>query len=75
VAETKTAVNAAAYLHAEMAEHMAVAVRTQESIGNEFPRLVEACAEALRSGRKLLLFGNGGAAAPPPHNATEIVVG
>jgi hypothetical protein len=74
VAETKTAVNAAAYLHAEMAEHMAVAVRTQESIGNEFPRLVEACAEALRSGRKLLLFGNGGAAAAAQHIATELVV-
>jgi D-sedoheptulose 7-phosphate isomerase len=74
VAETKTAVNAAAYRQAEMAEHMAVAVRTQESIGNEFPRLVEACAEALRSGRKLLLFGNGGAAAAAQHIATELVV-
>ena len=61
--DTKIAVNAAAYLHAQMAEHMAVALRTQESIGTEFPRLVEACAHALRSGHKLLLFGNGGAAA------------
>jgi D-sedoheptulose 7-phosphate isomerase len=57
-----------------MAEHMAVAVRTQESFGNEFPRLVEACAEALRSGCKLLLFGNGGAAAAAQHIATELVV-
>ena len=70
----KTAVNAAAYLHAEIAEHMAVALRTQESIGAEFPRLVQACAQALRAGHKLLLFGNGGAAAAAQHIATELVV-
>jgi D-sedoheptulose 7-phosphate isomerase len=69
-----TSLNAAAYLDAEIAENMAVAVRTQQSLGNEFSRLVAACAHALRSGHKLLLFGNGGAAAAAQHIATELVV-
>lgn len=66
--------NAAAYLDAEIAEHMAVAVRTQQSMVTEFPRLVAACSTALRSGHKMLLFGNGGAAAAAQHIATELVV-
>jgi D-sedoheptulose 7-phosphate isomerase len=69
-----TSLNAAAYLDAELAENMAVAVRTQQSMATEFPRLVAACAHALRSGHKLLLFGNGGAAAAAQHIATELVV-
>ena len=69
-----TSVNAAAYLEAEIAEHTAVAARTRESMATEFPRLVAACAQALRSGHKLLLFGNGGAAAAAQHIATELVV-
>ena len=72
--DTKTSVNAAAYLDGEIAEHMAVALRTQESVATEFPRLVAACAQALRAGHKLLLFGNGGAAAAAQHIATELVV-
>lgn len=67
-------VNAAAYLETEIAEHMAVTLRTRESIGAEFPRLVAACAQSLRAGHKLLLFGNGGAAAAAQHIATELVV-
>ena len=69
-----TSVNAAEYLEAEIAEHTAVASRTRESMATEFPRLVAACAQALRSGHKLLLFGNGGAAAAAQHIATELVV-
>jgi D-sedoheptulose 7-phosphate isomerase len=74
VPDTKTAVNAAAFLDAEVAEHMAVALRTQASMVTEFPRLVTACTGALRAGHKLLLFGNGGAAAAAQHIATELVV-
>ena len=66
--------NTTAFLDAEIAEHMAVALRTQESVATEFPRLVAACAQALRAGHKLLLFGNGGAAAAAQHIATELVV-
>jgi|SRR5688572_26976155 len=69
-----TSVNAADHLEAEIAEHTAVAARTREAMATEFPRLVAACAHALRSGYKLLLFGNGGAAAAAQHIATELVV-
>lgn len=69
-----TSVNPAAYLDAEIAEHTAVAVRTRDTMTAEFARLVDACAQALRSGHKLLLFGNGGAAAAAQHIATELVV-
>lgn len=72
--DVTTTVNAAAYLDAEMAEHMAVAARTRESVAAEFSRVVAACARALASGHKLLLFGNGGAAAAAQHIATELVV-
>ena len=67
-------VNATAYLDGEIAEHLAVAARTQEALATEFPRLVAACTHALRAGHKLLLFGNGGAAAAAQHIATELVV-
>lgn len=66
--------NAVEYLAAEIAEHAAVAARTGESMAAEFPRLLAACASALRCGHKLLLFGNGGAAAAAQHIATELVV-
>src|SRR6185503_1576619 len=69
-----TSMNAAEHLATEIAEHTAVAARTRESMASEFPRLVAACAAALRSGHKLLLFGNGGAAAAAQHIATELVV-
>ena len=36
-------------------------------------RVSEVCLQALRSGNKLLLFGNGGSAADTQHIATEIV--
>jgi D-sedoheptulose 7-phosphate isomerase len=71
---TTTSVNAAEHLAAEIADHAAVAARTRDSMTTEFPRLVAACAAALRSGRKLLLFGNGGAAAAAQHIATELMV-
>ena len=69
-----TSVNAAEHLDAEIAEHAVVAARTRDAVGSEFSRLVAACAQALRSGHKLLLFGNGGAAAAAQHIATELVV-
>jgi D-sedoheptulose 7-phosphate isomerase len=65
---------AAEYLEVEIAECTAVAARTREAMATEFPRLVATCARALRSGHKLLLFGNGGAAAAAQHIATELIV-
>jgi D-sedoheptulose 7-phosphate isomerase len=69
-----TSVNAAEYLDAEIAEHAAVAARTHTAVAGDFARVVDVCAGALRSGHKLVLFGNGGAAAAAQHIATELVV-
>ena len=72
--DISTSVHAAEHLDAEIAEHAAVAARTRDAMAPEFPRLVAACAQALRSGHKLVLFGNCGAAAAAQHMATELVV-
>jgi len=39
-----------------------------------FSRLISICAEAIRTGNKLVLFGNGGSAADCQHIATELIV-
>jgi D-sedoheptulose 7-phosphate isomerase len=72
--DISTSVNAAEHLDAEIAEHAAVAARTRDTMATAFTQLVAACVHALRSGRKLLFFGNGGAAATAQHMATELVV-
>ena len=63
-----------AFLEAELAEHTSLVGRTRDVVGGEFARLVSACSQALRSGHKLLFFGNGGSAADAQHLATEFVV-
>lgn len=62
------------FLESEFSEHAALVSRTRGAVGSEFVRLVGLCREALRSGHKLLLFGNGGSAADAQHLATELVV-
>ena len=62
------------YLDAELAEHTAVITRTRDVVHEEFVLLFGVCAQALRAGRKLLFFGNGGSAADAQHLATELVV-
>jgi D-sedoheptulose 7-phosphate isomerase len=55
-------------------EHRAVLALTREAVSEDFERLVDLCVEALRAGRKLMLFGNGGSAADAQHIATEMTV-
>jgi len=62
------------YLDSEIAEHTALIAHTRDALRDEFVRLVADCAQALRSGHKLLFFGNGGSAADAQHLATELVV-
>jgi D-sedoheptulose 7-phosphate isomerase len=62
------------FLESEMAEHAALLARTRQAVATDFARLVSVCSEALRSGHKLLFFGNGGSAADAQHLATEFVV-
>jgi D-sedoheptulose 7-phosphate isomerase len=62
------------YLESQLAEHTELVARTRAAVADEFARLVGMCSEALRSGHKLLFFGNGGSAADAQHLATEFVV-
>jgi D-sedoheptulose 7-phosphate isomerase len=63
-----------ALLDRELSEHLAICERTREATKRAFGDAARACATALRDGRKLLLFGNGGSAADAQHLATELVV-
>ena len=62
------------FLESELFEHVALVTRTREAVADEFARLVTTCSTALRSGNKILFFGNGGSAADAQHLATEFVV-
>ncbi len=64
----------AAFFKAEFAEHNDVARRTEAALSNTFAGLVGDCVASLRSGGKLLFFGNGGSAADAQHLATELSI-
>lgn len=55
-------------------EHVQIADRTEISLINSFLTLVDLAAGTLKSGGKLILFGNGGSAADAQHIAAEFVV-
>lgn len=58
----------------ELDEHSSVVADTKRLLTVPFARLVEIALHALRSGNKLLFFGNGGSAADAQHLATELTV-
>jgi D-sedoheptulose 7-phosphate isomerase len=62
------------YLEGELEEHQTVAAATLAAVAPSFDRLLSACAVSIRSGGKILLFGNGGSAADAQHLATELTV-
>ena len=62
------------YFEAEFDQHEAVAQATRYALKEPFKQLLAACLESLKSGGKILLFGNGGSAADAQHLATELTV-
>jgi D-sedoheptulose 7-phosphate isomerase len=58
----------------EMDEHAAVFAATRTAMAQPFAQLVAAGAATIRSGGKILFFGNGGSAADAQHLATELAV-
>ncbi len=62
------------FYDAEFAEHEAVLRATLEAVRAPFARLLGICAQAIRAGNKIVLFGNGGSAADAQHLATELTV-
>jgi len=63
-----------AFYEAEFDQHQSALDATREALMEPFFRLIGICAEAIRAGNKLVLFGNGGSAADCQHIATELIV-
>jgi len=63
-----------AYFNTEFDQHQITLDAPRGALAEPFTRLVGVCAEAIRGGHKLVLFGNGGSAADCQHLATELVV-
>lgn len=62
------------FFDSEFAEHAAVTAATRNALPGPFRRLVAMVASSVRSGGKILLFGNGGSAADAHNIATEFAV-
>jgi D-sedoheptulose 7-phosphate isomerase len=63
-----------ATLARELAEHIDVANRTAQAVGDAFAGLVDDCLTAIATGNTIFFFGNGGSAADAQHFAAELVV-
>lgn len=70
----RVAVDVSAFFKAEFAEHHEVARRTEATLSGAFAELLAACVKSVRSGGKLMLFGNGGSAGDAQHLATELTI-
>jgi D-sedoheptulose 7-phosphate isomerase len=66
--------NVAQFFKAEFAEHHAVAQATEAALQPAFAGLLAASVSCIRSGGKIMLFGNGGSAADAQHLATELTI-
>lgn len=62
------------YFVTEFAEHRAVALQTEAELSEAFADLVAACVGTIKSGGKLMFFGNGGSAADAQHLAAELTI-
>ncbi|MBL4690521.1 MAG: SIS domain-containing protein [Rhodospirillales bacterium] len=63
-----------AFYASEFDEHQAALDDTRAELAEPFSRLTGVCADAVRAGNKLMLFGNGGSAGDCQHIATELAV-
>ena len=57
----------------EFNEHLKTSKATMEYIGDSLEIAAKLCIESLKSGGKILIFGNGGSAADAQHIAAELV--
>lgn len=58
----------------EFEEHLDVARKTADSMREPFEAMLAHCVKAIKDGKKILFFGNGGSAGDSQHLATELVV-
>ncbi|HVA18350.1 MAG TPA: SIS domain-containing protein [Candidatus Dormibacteraeota bacterium] len=62
------------HIRSELRESARVKQGFSDELLGRIARFAEACAAALKDGRKIILFGNGGSAADAQHLAAELVV-
>ncbi|MGH1377569.1 MAG: D-sedoheptulose-7-phosphate isomerase [Alphaproteobacteria bacterium] len=62
------------YWQEEMRDHIATAQKASERLQNDFQKSLDICVNTIRSGNKIMFFGNGGSAADAQHLATELTV-
>ena len=62
-----------AFYEAEFDQHQSALDTTREALMEPFSRLISICAEAIRTGNKLVLFGNGGSAAEGPATLDKLL--
>ncbi|MCK5384880.1 MAG: D-sedoheptulose 7-phosphate isomerase [Alphaproteobacteria bacterium] len=62
------------YWQEQTKEHNEVTEKTIATLQEEFDAALEACAQSIKNGNKLMFFGNGGSAADAQHLATELSV-
>ncbi len=58
----------------EFDEHLAVAAASKATLSAAFRRMLDAWVACIRSGGKIMFFGNGGSAGDAQHLATELVI-
>lgn len=63
-----------AFFAEEFDQHIKLLAPTRDQTREPFKRLVRMCADSVKSGGKLLFFGNGGSAGDAQHLATELAV-
>ncbi|MFZ0254523.1 MAG: D-sedoheptulose 7-phosphate isomerase [Gammaproteobacteria bacterium] len=62
------------YFYSQLNEHEALLQATRQALEEPFAKWVQLATQAIRSGGKIILFGNGGSAADAQHIATELTV-
>jgi D-sedoheptulose 7-phosphate isomerase len=62
------------YFDSEFDEHLMVAGATKAKLRGVFDEVAAAWLKCIRSGNKILFFGNGGSAADAQHLATELTI-
>jgi D-sedoheptulose 7-phosphate isomerase len=62
------------YFNSELDEHADVVKRSHELLARAFADMLGVWAKSIRSGGKILFFGNGGSASDAQHLATELAV-
>ena len=62
------------FFTSQFEEHIMVAKKTENSTYKVFKNCLAICVKALKKGKKIIIFGNGGSASDAQHIAAELVV-